>query len=100
MDEDLFADTTYGKLALAKIKPADVNFRLYFAGWMGDERQVMEVRGAVFRKALRGPRTGRLSILVKGTGRTAYITADELQVNAKAAAVAAAGIEGAVQWNG
>lgn len=79
--EDLFKDTTFGQLALAKIKPTSPNFRLYSAGWLGNgnQRDVMDVTGADFREAKRGPRKGELCIPVPGTARTAYITAGEIQ---------------------
>ena len=79
--EDLFKETTFGQLALAKIKPASPNFRLYSAGWLGDgnQRDVMDVTGAEFREAKRGPRKGDLCIQVPGTVRTAYVTAEEMQ---------------------
>lgn len=82
MEHDIFGDTDYGKLALKRIADPHPDFRLYFAGWLGSgvEREVMEVRGAVFRRAKRGENAGRLSILVKGTTRTTYITAEQLAV--------------------
>lgn len=78
--EDLFADTTFGKLALRKLAPTSPNFRLYSAGWLGDgnQRDVMDVTGAEFREAKQGPRNGELCIVVPGTTRTAYVTADEM----------------------
>lgn len=80
MNEDVFADMTFGKLALQKLAPVDPNFRLYKAGWLGDPpaRDVMEVTGAVFREALRGPNKGQLSIVVPDTSRTVYVTAQEM----------------------
>jgi hypothetical protein len=80
VNDDLFADYTYGKIALEKMKPTDPNFRLYEAGWLGpgNQREVMEVKGAVFRTALRGPRKGELCILIKGTEQVAYVTSGEM----------------------
>jgi hypothetical protein len=80
MTEDIFADQSYGKLALQKIAPTDPNFRLYKAGWLGkaNVREVMEVTGAVFREANRGPNKGKLSIMVPNTTRTAHVTSDEM----------------------
>jgi hypothetical protein len=79
--EDLFADTPFGKVALAKLKPTDPNFRLFFAGWLGDYEttDTMEVKGAVFREAKSGPRKGQPVILVRGTERTAYVTEAEMR---------------------
>ena len=80
--EDLFKDTTFGKLALTKIKPASPNFRLYSAGWLGNgsEREVMEVTGAEFREAKRGPRKGEMCIQVPGTVRTVHVRASEIVI--------------------
>jgi hypothetical protein len=80
MTEDIFADQSYGKIALQKIASTDPNFRLYLAGWLGDKPpfEVMEVRGAVFRHATRGPNKGKLSVKVPGTTRTVHVTAGEM----------------------
>lgn len=80
-DLDLFADTAFGKAALAKLKPTDPNFRLFFAGWLGDydTTDTMEVKGAIFRAAKSGPRKGQLVIQVPGTERTAYVTEAEMR---------------------
>jgi hypothetical protein len=80
MDHDIFGDTEYGKLALKRLADPHPDFRLYSAGWLGEvnDRQVMRVTGAVFRRALRGPNAGKLSMLVKGTSRTAYLTSAEI----------------------
>ena len=80
MEIDLFADTSYGKVALQKIAPTNPDFRLYCAGWMGEanDRQVMKVMGAVFRPAQRGRFKGQLHIKVTNTERTAYVTSEEL----------------------
>lgn len=82
METDVFAEYSYGKIALRKMGPVDPNFRLYLAGYLGkgNERDCMEVKGAVFRHALRGPNKGRLSVMVPGTEKTAYVTADEMRV--------------------
>lgn len=81
MEHDIFAKVSYGKLALKKLAPVGENFRLYSAGWIGEkleEMTVMQVTGADFRRALSGKNKGKLSILIKGTERTAYVTADEM----------------------
>lgn len=80
MKTDIFADLTYGKIALKKIAPTDANFRLYKAGWLGDyrQREIMEVTGAVFREALRGPNKGQLSIMVPNSQRSVHVTAREM----------------------
>ena len=81
MRKDPFADFEFGQVALQKLAPNDENFRLYAAGWLGDGNQhdVMEVSGAIFRESTRGPTKGQLSVLVKGTRRTAYVTAEEMR---------------------
>ena len=73
MTVDIFAETDYGKAALAKIKPNDPNFRLYCAGFV-DNHGTMRVTGGVFRVATRGRFKGVLSVLVKGTVQTVYVT--------------------------
>lgn len=78
MDEDIFADTSYGKAALAKMLPTDLDFRLYCAGHT-DDPGTMFVKGCIFRRALRGPRKGELCIAVPGTDKIAYVTAAECQ---------------------
>lgn len=80
MTKDIFADQSYGKVALQKVAPTEPNFRLYKAGWLGkvNSREVMEVTGAVFRQATRGPNKGKLSIMVPGTTRTVHVTAAEM----------------------
>lgn len=80
MTNDVFADLAFGQIAIRKLAPVDPNFRLYKAGWLGDPQQsdVMEVTGALFRQALRGPNKGQLSIKVPGTSRTVHVTAQEI----------------------
>lgn len=80
MTVDIFAEQVYGKIALKKMAIDNENFRLYAVRWMGDGRShdVMEVTGAVFRIAKSGINKGCLSIMVKGTKRTAYVTAAEM----------------------
>lgn len=82
MEKDILAAETYGKIALQKLAPVHENFRLYEAGWLGEKPadfQVMKVVGAEFRAAKSGPNKGKLSILVKGTQRTAFVTREEIQ---------------------
>jgi hypothetical protein len=80
MTEDVFADLTFGKIALQKFASPEPNFRLYIAGWVGRANQceVMQVTGAVFRKAMRGPNKGLLTIMIPKTTRTVLITAEEM----------------------
>jgi hypothetical protein len=80
MRADIFAEQTFGKVALKKLTPTDENFRLYKAGWLGNgrQREIMEVSGAVFRAALRGPNKGKLSIMVPNSSRSIHVTAREM----------------------
>lgn len=85
MGHDVFAEQSFGKVALQKMAPVPENFRLYCAGWLGDKPEswdVMEVTGAEFRIAKRGPNKGKLSILVPGTKRTVYVTRAEMKAAA------------------
>jgi len=77
---DIFAEQVYGKIALKKMASDNEDFRLYAARWMGNgrSRDVMEVTGAVFRIAKSGINKGCLSIMMKGTKRTAYVTSAEM----------------------
>ena len=69
MSIDIFAETTFGKIAIDKIAHTDPDFRLYSAGWIGDinTSEVMEVKGAVFRRVSTGKNKGSLSIRVPYT---------------------------------
>lgn len=81
VEVDTFAQTGFGKAALCKMGEVPENFRLYEAGWLGErpeEFSVMEVKGAEFRAAKRGPNKGKLSIIVPGTRRTVYVSREEI----------------------
>lgn len=80
MTTDLFAEYSYGQIALQKLAPVEPDFRLYKAGWLGkgNTREVMQVTGGVFRKALRGANKGKLSVLVPNSSRSVYVTASEM----------------------
>lgn len=85
MGEDIFAEQSYGKVALQKLAPVPENFRLYSAGWLGEKPKdwtVMEVTAAEFRVAKSGPNKGKLSIMVPGTKRTVHVTASEMKAAA------------------
>ena len=77
--EDLFKETPYGRVALKKLKAKSPNFRIYCCGWLGDKSDVMEVIGAEFREATRGPRKGQLCIPLPNTKRVVYVTAAEIR---------------------
>lgn len=78
MTNDVFAETSYGKIALKKMRDLPENFRLFYAGWLHDTSDVMQVKGAEFRIAKSGENKGTLSILIKGTERVAYVTKEEM----------------------
>jgi len=81
MQDDIFARTAFGQAALKKLGSLPAGFRLFSAGWLGDDlRQatVMKVSGAEFRAAKTGPNKGKLSIRLAGTTRTAYVTKPEM----------------------
>lgn len=81
MRDALFEQYSYGKIALKKMGTLPENFYLFSAKWLGDYKttDTMELKGAQFREAKRGPNKGKLSILVKGTERTAYVTTSEMK---------------------
>jgi hypothetical protein len=84
MQKDLFAEFSYGQIAIEKIKPTSQNFRLYRAGWLEtgghpDTWEVMEVTGAEFRAAMTGKNKGKMTIVVPNTRRTAHVHVSEMR---------------------
>lgn len=82
LDKDIFADSVYGQVALQKLSPVPETFRLYAAGWLEEKPKdwkTMKVTGADFRVAKAGPNKGKLSIMVKGTSRSAFVSRSEMQ---------------------
>ena len=82
MSHDVFGNEWYAKIALQKMGVSSENFRIYEVGWCEtggpiETWDTLEVIGAEFREARRGPNKGKLSILVPGTKRTAYIHVSE-----------------------
>ena len=89
MSKDIFADCSYGKVALNKLAPVPEKFRLFSAGWLGErpaDWKTMKVTGAEFREAKSGPQKGKLVIMVKGTQRSAYVTREEMNMQEAAGA--------------
>lgn len=86
---DVFAEYSFGQIALKKIGSPDPNFRLFLAGWMGkpNDHKVMKIMGAIFREPSRGPNKGQLSIMVPKTQKTAYVTSEEMAAFEAAEAV-------------
>ena len=78
MTVDVFVKQPYGKIALEKFGNVSENFRIYHVEWL--DRTIMAVTGAEFRKVKKGPNKGKLSIKIKGTNRTVYVTADEINM--------------------
>ena len=77
MKVDIFVDTNYGKAALRKLSKLGKlpeNFRLYSACLVGTDEGTIKVDGAEFRLAKSGPNKGSLSILIKGTEKTVYVS--------------------------
>lgn len=84
MTVDIFAEEPYGKAALKKLnklRKVHANFRLYSAGFVGDndDTSTMCIKGAQFRVAKRGPNKGKLCIMVPDTIRTVYVTSKECE---------------------
>jgi len=82
MREDIMGTVSYGKAALQKLAPTAENFRLYQAEWLGNkpsEWTVMKVTGAEFREATTGKNKGQLSVMVKDSKRTAFVTREEIK---------------------
>ena len=81
MEVDVFAKTAYGKAALQQLGSVSKNFRLYYAGWIGNDPsqwKAMKITGAEFRVAKKGKHAGKLSVKVQGTDRTVIVTVDEM----------------------
>lgn len=78
MKVDFFADTNYGKIALRKLGDLPENFRLYAAHVVGSHEDTIKVTGAEFREAKSGPNKGKLSVLIKGTEKTTYVSSVEM----------------------
>ena len=82
MTKDVFAEHTFGKLALKKMGQVPGNFRLYIAGMYPEppkEWQSMKVTGAEFREAKKGPSKGKLAVLIPGTQRTVHVPRLEIE---------------------
>lgn len=81
MSEKLFENYPYGKAALKKLGDLPENFRLYSAALQGESQNYhgMELKGAEFRAAKTGKYKGQLSIMVKNTQRTTYVSMAEIR---------------------
>lgn len=82
MSKDIFAEFSYGQAALKKLAPVSATFRLFSAGWLGEnpkDREMMKVTGAEFRMAQAGPSKGTLSVMVKGSKRNAFVSREEIR---------------------
>lgn len=78
MDNDVWGDALFSKIALQKMGEVPENFRIYQAGWLGDFPNChgMEVKGAEFKRLKRTPSRGTK---ITGTTRTVYISKQELK---------------------
>ena len=85
MEIDLFAETTYGKIALRKIKEQAVisnDFRLYMAEWLNDKKGAygcMRLFGAEFERPTRGKNKGKLTKIIQHSKQVVYVTAKEMK---------------------
>lgn len=75
---DIFAEYTFGKVALEKFGEVAEGFRLYEAERMEDESTIRVV-GAVFRPAKTGPNKGKPTVMVKHTKKMTYVTDREIR---------------------
>ena len=89
LKSDPFGKEVFGKIALEKMRKQvgvevlHPDFRIYEAGWLeagpSCTWDTMELKGAKFRVATKGPRKGLLCIEVPGTKLTAYVTRAEME---------------------
>jgi hypothetical protein len=85
MTQKIFESTAYGRAALAKFydgKEPPENFRIFEAGLAQENPTLsdgtMRVSGAEFKTDKRGPNTGKLAVMIKGTERMVYVTRGEI----------------------
>lgn len=82
MTERVMDDIAYGRAALKKMGDVSENFRIHTAGWIGGAEPSMwhgmQVTGSEFRPAKTGPNKGRLTIMVKESSRTVYVSKAEI----------------------
>lgn len=78
MDENIWGDALFAKIALERMGDVPEDFRIYGAGWLGEFPNMhgMEVKGAEFKRLKRDPSRGNK---VSGTTRTVYISKKDLQ---------------------
>ena len=84
MTDKLFEQQAFGKAALMQIGEVPENFRLYASEWVAKNPTgwlMMKVTGAEFRHAKSGKNKGLLTIMVKSTKRTVYVTRDEMNTH-------------------
>lgn len=85
METDLFADTTYGKIALEKIEAQSTissDFRIYMAEWLNDntgQQGCMRLFGAEFERPNRGINKGKLTKMIPFSKQVVYVTAKEMR---------------------
>lgn len=77
LDDHLFETMPFGKAALKKLGDVPENFRLYYAGWIGDfpNAHGMQITGAEFERMKRKTTHGKK---IKGTDRSVYVSVAEI----------------------
>lgn len=82
-DERIMDNTSYGRAALKAFGDVPQGFYIFRAGWVGvyPNYHGMEVTGAEFREAIKGPRKGKLCIKIPGTERTTYVSRAAMKEN-------------------
>lgn len=80
MDDRYWDTTGFGKAALKKLGEVPENFRLYYAGWVGEFPNChgMQVTGAEFQRMKRKTTHGTK---IKGTERSVYVSKAEIKEN-------------------
>lgn len=82
MDQKIYENFVFGKLAMKMLGPVPENFRLFEAGMHPqppEEWASMKVTGAEFKAAKSGPNKGKLVEIIAGTERTVYVPRADIQ---------------------
>ena len=78
MDNDVWGDASFAKIALQRMGDVPENFRIYAAGWLGEFPNChgMQVTGAEFARMKRKTTHGTK---IKGTERTVYVSKKDMR---------------------
>jgi len=82
MNVDIFSQEPVGKAALKKLGDVPESFRLFAVegvGNMPDNMIGAQVTGAEFRAAMSGPNKGKMTVEVKGTRRSVFVSTEEVK---------------------